>query len=123
MVRSLISHLIEVGWGTDEELGNAETAIFMAVTRSANRYRKDYLIDRDVDGNLLLKKKHADLSRRWLVSADGKMNRPGQLVKFLDESFNRDDEFIQKYIVNPDLAKDPIFQDSLNRIKVSFISH
>jgi hypothetical protein len=112
-----------VDWGTAQELANAEEAIFMAVTRSGNRFRKDYLIDRDVDGELILKKKHADLSRRWLVSADGKPKRPGQLLKFLDESFNREDEFVQKFVVNPDLCKDPIFMESLNRIKVSFISY
>lgn len=121
LIESLVSHLISLGWGTPDELRSVTESIMMAVTRAANEFRKAYFIDTDSDGNLITTRKHKDGTKKWLVNAMEGPKRPGCLVKFLDETLNKNDEFIRDFVTNPDVAQDPIFVDSLNRIKVSFL--
>jgi hypothetical protein len=121
LVKSMVSHLIKRGWGTSTELKMAEETVYQCVVRQCNRFRKEFLVSQTNSGELLLTRKHKDLSRPWLVSTTPGPKRPGDLLKFLDDVRNERDEFIQDLVLNKNVTEDPIFLNSLNRIKVSSI--
>lgn len=70
----------------------------------------------DKNGDIVGQPKSGTSTTKWLVKPSDEPLKPGMFLRFLDETENLNDEFVQVVVDNA--SKDPSFMDSAKNFKV-----
>lgn len=118
-IRYLLSVCVHKKYGTAEDYATAESGIISSIARLSNEQRKmRFVIPKD-DGTFLYTVKSKKPKQPYLWNREGNDKRAGVFLCHVDEARNEEDPFVQAFIDNPKIMKDPNFLQSLKAIKVS----